>query len=47
MGLEKKISASSNVDLIGSYDPNPIGIGKHKKGLKPSDHKLSSTATSR
>ncbi|MDP2999803.1 MAG: ThuA domain-containing protein [Bryobacterales bacterium] len=29
-GLESKISAKSSVDFAGPYDPNPIGIGKHK-----------------
>jgi len=40
MKMEDKISAESKVDIVGKYDPNPIGIGKHKKGLKPDDHKL-------
>ena len=40
MGMEEKIPARSKADLIGEYDPNPIGVGKHKKGLKPSDHAL-------
>ncbi len=35
MGLEHKIRANSNVDLVGPYDPNPIGLGKQKKELKP------------
>jgi type 1 glutamine amidotransferase len=40
LGMEDKIPAKSNVDFVGSYEPNKIGMGKHKKGLKPSDHKL-------
>jgi len=40
MGMEDKIPAKSKVDFVGKYDPNKIGMGKHKKGLKPSDHKL-------
>ncbi len=40
MGLEDKIPARSKVDLVGEYHPNPIGLGKHKKGLKPADHKI-------
>ena len=40
MGMEDKIPARSKVDFVGQYDPNKIGMGKHKKGLKPSDHKL-------
>jgi hypothetical protein len=40
MGMEDKIPAMSKVDFVGQYDPNKIGMGKQKKGLKPSDHKL-------
>ena len=40
LGMEDKIPAKSNVELVGQYDPNKIGTGGHKKGLKPSDHKL-------
>ena len=40
MGMEKQIPAKSKVDLVGEYNPNRIGFGKHKTGLKPSDHKL-------
>ena len=39
LGMEKKISPDSNVDLVGRYNPNPIGVGGFKKGLKPSDYK--------
>ena len=40
MGMKDKIPAKSNVDIVGEYNPNRIGMGGHKKGLKPSDHKL-------
>ncbi len=40
MGMEDRIPAKSNVDLVGEYDPNPIGMGGHKRGLKPSDHRI-------
>ena len=40
MAMEDKIPAKSNVDVVGQYEPNKIGMGKHKAGLKPSDHKL-------
>jgi type 1 glutamine amidotransferase len=40
MEMERKIPAKSKVDLIGVYEPNPIGFGGYKKGLKPSDYKL-------
>ncbi|MGC2658076.1 MAG: ThuA domain-containing protein [Bryobacteraceae bacterium] len=39
LGMEKAISPTSNVALIGKYDPNPIGEGKQKTGLHPSDLK--------
>ena len=40
MGVEDKIPARSKVDFVGRYDPNKIGMGGHKTGLKPSDHEL-------
>ena len=40
MGMEDKIPAKSKVDIVGEYNPSRIGMGGHKKGLKPSDHKL-------
>lgn len=40
LGMADRIPAKSKVDIVGRYDPNPIGVGGHKKGLKPSDHKL-------
>ena len=40
LGMEDKIPAKSKVDLVGEYDPNPIGNKKFKAGLKPEDHQL-------
>jgi len=40
MEMEDKIPTKSKVDLVGQYKPNKIGMGGHKTGLKPSDHKL-------
>lgn len=40
MGMEEQIPAKSNVDFVGQYDPNKIGMGRQMKGLKPADHKL-------
>jgi hypothetical protein len=40
LGMEDKIPAKSNVDFVGEYNPNKIGMGRQAKGLKPSDHKL-------
>jgi len=38
--MEDIIPAKSKVDFVGEYKPNKIGMGGHKTGLKPSDHKL-------
>jgi type 1 glutamine amidotransferase len=38
--MEDKIPAKSKADFVGTYSPNKIGMGKHQRGLKPSDHKL-------
>lgn len=40
LGMEDQIGPKSNVELVGVYDPAPIGFGGHKKGIKPSDHAL-------
>ncbi|UCD51584.1 MAG: ThuA domain-containing protein [Phycisphaerales bacterium] len=40
VGLGEKVPASSKVDIIGTYDPKPIGFGGFRKGVKPADHKL-------
>ncbi|MHC4117062.1 MAG: ThuA domain-containing protein [Planctomycetota bacterium] len=40
MEMEDNIPAKSKVDLVGTYKPNKIGMGKHQTGLKPSDHAL-------
>lgn len=37
LGMEKRISPASNVDFVGAYSPNPIGLRQHKTGLKPAD----------
>jgi len=38
LGLENAIPTQACVDLVGTYDPLPIGYGKHRKGVKPADH---------
>jgi type 1 glutamine amidotransferase len=40
LGMEDKIPKKSNVDFVGQYKPNKIGMGEHQTGLKPSDHEL-------
>jgi len=40
LGMEEQIPSRAKVDLVGKYEPNQIGVGKHKRGLKPADHKL-------
>ncbi|MGC4056008.1 MAG: ThuA domain-containing protein [Paludibaculum sp.] len=37
LGLEKKLPAKSNVDLVGDYRPSPFKFGGFVKGIKPSD----------
>ncbi len=39
-GLEGKIPARAKVECVGTYDPLPIGMRKHREGVKPSDHAL-------
>lgn len=38
LGLD--VPAEANVDIVGTYDPQPIGFGGFKRGLKPADHAL-------
>jgi len=40
LGMEEQIPPRAKVDLVGPYDPPPIGIGKFRKGVKPCDLKL-------
>ena len=40
LGMEDKIPAKTNVDLVGKYNPNKIGMSGHKTGIMPSDHEL-------
>jgi hypothetical protein len=37
VGLEAKIPAKNNVELVGQYNPLPFGFSKHKPNVKPSD----------
>jgi len=40
LDMQDKTPARANVDLVGEYKSSPIGMGKARKGLKPSDLKL-------
>ncbi len=41
VGLEDKIPARANVDLVGPYQPSPFSFfGKAKASAKPSDHAM-------
>jgi len=40
LGMEEAIPERSNVEFLGEYDPNPIGFGGHRRGLRPEDHAL-------
>jgi hypothetical protein len=35
LGMEDSIPARANVDLVGKYEPTPIGVRGHRKGLTP------------
>jgi hypothetical protein len=37
VGLEDKIAAKANVDVVGTYAPTMFGFGQSKKGVKPAD----------
>jgi hypothetical protein len=37
LGMEDKIPARANVDLVGDYRPSNFGFGTFRQGLKPSD----------
>ena len=37
LGMADRITPDSNVDLVGTYHPNDIGVGGQKKGIKPAD----------
>ena len=40
LGMEDQIRADANVDLVGPYDPRPIGVGGHAEGVRPADLKV-------
>jgi hypothetical protein len=40
LGLEDKIPAKNNVDVVGDYKPTYFGFGKFVKGVKPADLEL-------
>ncbi|MBN1845521.1 MAG: ThuA domain-containing protein [Sedimentisphaerales bacterium] len=40
LGMEQDIPPRSNVELVGQYDPAPIGMNGFKKGVRPADHRL-------
>lgn len=40
LGMSEKIDPASDVALVGDYAPNHIGVGGHKKGLRPAHHAL-------
>jgi hypothetical protein len=37
LGMETRIQAQANVDLVGDYHPSPFGFGGYRKGVKPAD----------
>lgn len=37
LGMEDQIDPQRSVALVGDYNPPPIGVGRHRKGVKPGD----------
>jgi hypothetical protein len=37
VGMERRIPARSNVEIVGPYRPRPFGFGGFAKGVRPSD----------
>jgi hypothetical protein len=40
VGLEEKIPERAKVDLVGEFHALPFGFAKHRKGVRPPDHKM-------
>ncbi len=40
LGMEDKIVADSNVDIVGTYEAHPFGFGKFVEDLRPEDHAM-------
>jgi len=40
LGMESQIDPTANVELIGSYEPGPVGGQGLKKGVRPADLRL-------
>lgn len=38
VGLESKIPARANVDIVGTFEPTFFGFGKHRHRLRPADY---------
>ncbi len=38
IGMEDRIPAKSNVELVGTYRPTPFGFGTYTRGLKPATY---------
>jgi hypothetical protein len=39
LGMEDKIPAKNNVEIVGEWNPTRFGFNAYKKGVKPSDLK--------
>ena len=37
IGLEDKLPAKANVEIVGDYKPTPFGFDGYKRGVKPAD----------
>lgn len=43
LDMSDKIPPKGKVEIIGRYDPTPIGFAGNKKGVKPQDHRIATT----
>jgi type 1 glutamine amidotransferase len=37
LGMEERVPEHSDVNMVGTYDPPPIGVDRHRKGIRPSE----------
>ncbi|HMC67158.1 MAG TPA: ThuA domain-containing protein [Gemmataceae bacterium] len=40
VGIEEKIPAKSNVEIVGEYKPLPFKFGGYKRSVRPADHAM-------
>ncbi len=40
LGMEDRIPAEANVEIVGTYNPRPFGNNRFQKGVRPADHEM-------